>query len=395
MFKKGNILFIVVFLFGLLLPDNNISYIIIGASPIVLFLSLKNKSQFKPDKNLLAFFAIISISFIFTAFTDYGLETKQVLRYFSFSAIILLFPFCPKIRIPNWVLYFALIYIVLSQLAFSIGISSIVSFIDVYYPYQGDKLGYNSEYLLSGAGDIDFILNRRYGGIYRNPNQAVRYVTFLFIVFLIENEKLNLFKKMPFIIIVFISIMISGSRTGFLVTLLIILYNIFLLNKKNIQFGMIFTGILILSGMGILFSFLSEFDLRIFKISEGGNDSFSSKFDFFAYYFNQLYSPVKALIGNFSNENILELYGLSQLDSEWGELFYSFGILGCITLFLFYRKLYIQGDSRIRFFMLILLWGMTSTILFSFKMGFLFMLLLSKYYNEYLKNKIKYGSKNF
>jgi hypothetical protein len=382
MFTKDNVVFIIVFLFGLLLPDNNLSYVLIGVFPIALFISLKDRSNFKVDKNLLVFFLIVTMSFIITAYTDYGLENKQVLRYFSFSVLILLFPFSPKIAIPNWVLYFALIFIVLSQLAFSFGLSQIVILIDTFYPYQGDKLGYNTDYLLSGAGDIDFIVNRRYGGIYRNPNQAVRYVTLLFIIFLIESEKLNLLKKIPFILIVFISIILSGSRTGLLVVLFILFYSVFIFNKRNISFGKIFNGIFILVGLGALFAFLGEFNLRIFEITKGGESSLLAKFSFFENYFDQLYSPIRFLFGNFSSEHSLEIYGLSQLDSEWAELFYSYGLLGSITLFFFYGKLFLLGDSRLRFFMLILLWGITSTILFSFKMGFLFMLVLGKYYSE-------------
>lgn len=386
MFKIKNSLFLLIFLLGLLLPDNNISYLIIGFSPILLFLSKTDKAEFQFDKNLLFFFTIITISFIATSISTEGLELKSVTRYFSFSVLFLLFPFSPSLVIPNKVLYFALVIIVLSQLSFVVGLSQIVSLIDTIYPYQGDKLGYDSQYLLGGAGDLDFVKNRRYGGIYRNPNQAVRYISLLFIVYLIENKNNSFVKKIPFIAIVIISILISGSRTGLIVTLILLIYSIYF-NQVKINFSKIIIGLALLIGFGLFYSFLSAFDLRVFEMSVGLDNSLGVRFDVFNHFFSNLFSPFKFLFGHFSSDNIKELYGLNHLDSEWGELFYNFGFLGFIALFLFYRKLFLLKDSNIRFFMFILFWGITSTVIFSFKMSFLFMLFLSKYYADYLKSK--------
>src|SRR5690606_36595338 len=129
---------------------------------------------------------------------------------------------------------------------------------------------------------------------------------------------------------------------------------------------------------------LQMFDLRVFEISKGMEGSLGSKFDFFSYFFKQLQSPLYFLFGHFTNESLMVLYGLNTLDSEWAEMFYSFGILGCIIIIVFYLKMLLLNNKKINFFMLLLLWGITSTILFSFKMSFIFMLLLSNYYWEAL-----------
>src|SRR5699024_8767696 len=180
---------------------------------------------------------------------------------------------------------------------------------------------------------------------------------------------------------------------GLLLTLLVLLYSVYLYDKKSIDLKTVLFSIVLILGLGVSYVFLSVFGLRIFDISIGAEGSLNAKFTFFNQFFNQLNSSIKFLFGHFSSDNIDLLYGVMLLDSEWGELFYSFGFFGCITLLFFYRKLYLLKDSNIRFFMLILFWGITSTILFSFKMSFIFMLLLSKYYSEYLQNK--YGKHNY
>src|SRR5690606_17255551 len=125
---KKNWLFSLLLLLGLLLPDSSVSYVIIGASPLLLFVFTKeNKSLFCVDNNLLAFYFIVTVSFITSAFLSPGLQFKDFFKFLSFGVLFLLFPFTSVKNVPSWALYFALIYILLSQLAFSLGIAPIVS----------------------------------------------------------------------------------------------------------------------------------------------------------------------------------------------------------------------------------------------------------------------------
>ncbi|HBY68438.1 MAG TPA: hypothetical protein DEG69_12190, partial [Flavobacteriaceae bacterium] len=75
---------------------------------------------------------------------------------------------------------------------------------DRIYPYEGSVKGFSSDFLLSGSGNMDFVQTRRYGGLYHNPNQAVRYVSVILAIFLIEVKKYAFFKQLPFLIIVLI-----------------------------------------------------------------------------------------------------------------------------------------------------------------------------------------------
>lgn len=378
------LLFSLSLLFGLLSPNSMVFYAIQGLLPLILFVFCINKKTFRFNKYALFFLLIITGSFLYNTFNNAILDYKTVFRFFSFVFLFLLFPFAPSTPIPKWILYSGLSVIIISQLAFSFGIIPIVSFIDKFYPYEGETLGYSSDYLLGGAGNIDFITNRRYGGIFRNPNQAVRYVTLLLIVFLIEAKQSNFFKKLPFFSLVLISVILSGSRTGLILTALILFYDTYLYHKKENILRIGIVSVLILFSLVLLVPLLLNFDLRIFEISKGAETSLSQKFIYFDQFFSKLTSPINFLIGHFSSENLEKLYGMKWLDSEWAELFYSFGLIGFISLFSFYKSLYDLNDRNIRFFLIILFWSVTSTILFSFKMSFLLMLLLSKYYADLL-----------
>ncbi|HBY68439.1 MAG TPA: hypothetical protein DEG69_12195 [Flavobacteriaceae bacterium] len=141
--------------------------------------------------------------------------------------------------------------------------------------------------------------------------------------------------------------------------------------------------------IGLLGYFISQLGLsgrRVFDISSGIDGSLSTKFVWFTSFFENLDSPIKFLFGHFTTDNI-EQYGVKMLDSEWGEIFYNFGIFGVFSLLIFYGNILKTKDKNLLFLLLILLWGITSTILFSYRMSFLFMFLLSNYYSYYLQNR--------
>jgi len=369
-------------LLGLFTPEGTVGNLILGLLPLVLFFFLVDKRQIYPDKYFIIFFAIIICSLASNViFFDSVVSWKPILRLFSFGLLFLLFPFCGYVKTPVFVIFLSLLFILLSLVAYAYGISPLVSFFDTVYTYTGDQRGFQSDYLLSGAGDVDFITNRRYGGLYHNPNQCVRYVCLLLIIFLIEySVRTKVFAVL--IILVYLSVVLSGSRTGFVVVSGLLLYRfLFYENsgglKSSVVVSLILVGVLAL----VFYITLSSLDLRMFDISSGAEGSLGAKFSYFMHFFRQLDSPLRFLFGHFSNEDMWRLYGVERLDSEWGELFYNFGFLGSLSLIVFYVNLWKTKNDKIRFFMLLLFWGITSTVIFSFRMSFLFMLLLSSYYS--------------
>jgi len=195
--SKNSYIFSVALLLGFFLPEGAVSNVIQGILPFVLFSLLINKRTFSVNKILLIFVVVIIISFIINSIVLSGdISLKSCSRLLSFVLIFITFPFTSAIEIPIKVLYFAVLFILFSQVAYVINISFLVKFFDGVYPYTGDKLGSSSDFLLSGAGDINFVVNRRYGGLFHNPNQCSRYISALMVVFLIQtkNKKEMIFK---------------------------------------------------------------------------------------------------------------------------------------------------------------------------------------------------------
>ena len=381
--KNQSILFHTALLLGLFMPTNNISYVVQGILPLILFVYYKPSRSFNIAKFVLFIILIIASSFIINSINVFSINT--LFRFLSFIVLFGLFPFTKSIKISTTVLYISLFYIILSQVSYVLGINLLVNFFDSIYPYTGNQIGYQTDYLLRSAGDLESIVHRRYGGLYHNPNQCVKYVSFLLIIFLINAKgELKLYKKLIFLVSVLISIILSGSRTGFVVVLIVVLYDLFIYDVTRVNAKFFLSLIATLFLLIFLLLFFSDSDLRIFQVSEGNIDSLGAKFTFFYQYFQQVFSPLIFLFGNLSSENIYINYNLSQMDSEWGELFYSFGLLGIISFGMFYLKLWKTRYDKLRFYMFILLWGITSTIIFSYRMSFVFMLLLSSYYSDYV-----------
>ena len=325
--NKKTFIFSIALYSGFFLPHNKaLGLVVSGLLPVLLFIMLVNKKRFKLNKFAAFFVLVIYTSFIVNVFIGDNIETKSLLRILSLSFLFGLFPFCDNVKIPNNILYIILGGILLSQLAFTFGISSIVSLIDSLYPYEGDLSNQITDNILSGAGDIDFIINRRYGGIYRNSNQLARYVSVLFLVYLIENRKKTVVQLLPFFTLVVTSILLAGSRTGFIVIMTLSFGQYYFLKDKNTKSSIMLTLFFLLAILFFGYMVISEFDLRVFKITSGLDDSIGTKFDWFLDFFNQLNSAPRFLLGHFSTDN-LNQYGLELLDSEWGVLFYSFGLL--------------------------------------------------------------------
>jgi hypothetical protein len=387
----GNTLVQLIILLGFFLPHNNFIFQSIHAVlPLILFLAFYNQLRIQRTFKLINYIItfIIIISYTVNVFLGNWIELKDFARLLSFVLLFGLFPFYPQIPISNRLLYFSLLFIFLSQIAYVFNFNILVNFYDRFYPYTGELRGFSSEFILQSAGHINSIVHRRYGGLYHNPNQAVRYITLLLAVFLIENKNNSLKNIYPYLFASSASLVLAGSRTGIVIgAFLIAMYFLFLRNK-TFRFKGLFLVALFFATVGVVINLIyGQNELRVFQISSGIEGSLGTKVEWFFDFFKQLNSVLSFFIGHFSSSNMQEIYGVTLLDSEWGELFYSFGILGTITLSLFYFKLFSLKDKNIRFYLIILLWGISSTVLFSFRMSFLFMLFLSKYYSEYRLNR--------
>lgn len=381
--KKDQYIISIALLFGLFMPNGNLFYYLVPF--VTLFLGMRysklNNSRFTTKYVLLVLMLISFILFSFTIFDS--TDIKGLIRNIVLFELLFFFPFAKNVKIPNIVLYLALIYIFISQISYMIGIDSISSFFSENYPYEGDYIEYQSDYLKSVAEKMT-LLNRdiRLGGLYINPNQCGRYLNIVFAVFLIENFNSKIKTLLPFLIIYAMAIVATGSRTGFFISIVIFTYYIYSksLNKKNaLKYISIFIPILIF--IGFIFIVNSELTqtVRFLDYDEGLEKSLFYKINIFIDSIANS-SFINLIFGRFSNDGPTSI----MLDSEWGELIYRYGFVFFVSLILFYFQLFRKLSVQNRIILFILLWMVSSSVLMSYRTSFIFLLLLSKYSYSYL-----------
>lgn len=365
---------------GLFMPNGNLFYFLVPV--VILFLGLRYSTLNNPysyTKMVLILLMLISLV-IFAATNTAKLDTKGLLRNIVIFELILFFPFARNVQISNTYLYFGVIFIFISQISYISGISSVISFFNNNYPYEGDAYYYQSDYLISKSGDMSLTnRNFRLGGLFLNPNQCARYLTILFGVFLCENYSKNLKNILPFMIICILAIVATGSRTGFLITVLMLLWYIFRKAKENGRASknlFIFLTISLAIVFALSISELAQ-TMRFLDFDEGLDKSLYMKGEIFTNYLANN-SLTQMLFGNFSNDGVSTI----QFDSEWGDLYYRYGILFIITFIIFYILIFRHTPRKYRLFFFVLLWVISSTLVLSYRAGFVFLLILSKYINE-------------
>lgn len=384
-----NILGIILLIF-LFLPHSNFLLQLINPL-LVSYLIFKYANINKKFSIKYILILLLFVSFAINILSQ-ELQLKSIFRVIVLIQMLLFFPFIRNIRIKNSFLYFSVIFILLTQLSYLLNINLIINFIDNYYPVAEEYYWLQSDYFLSSSYDIKDVFSGyslRYGGIFRNANQCMRYVSLLLVVFLIENRDIKFSNIIPFIFITLLSAILAGSRTGFVVISLII-FTYFYLNRN--RFNLVYKLLIIVFSI-LVFVFISlNIDtlqnFRMFKVSEGLNDSFGVKTEVFTDYLSKLSNPIVYLFGNFDS-SLLYLYDptFPMMDSEYGDLIFDFGFLFTIFLILFYFQVFKRMHKSNRIFFIIFLWMLTSTVLLSYRMSFLFMFFLSKYTYECYSNK--------
>ena len=383
-----NTLISLAFMFGLFMPDGNLFYYLVPIFILILAIRYHKFQDALISQYLIII--LICVSFFLHAITnsDDG-DIKGYLRNIVIVEMFLFYPFAKAIKISNAYLYFALIYIFISQISYMIGIDPLITFFNDYYPYEGDRYWYQSDYLISNADSMSLInRNFRLGGLFHNANLCAIFLTIILAVYLIENFGKSIKYKLPFIIIYSMAIVGTGSRTGFFVSFLIIIYSIYL-RYKNIRNVVSYIYMLVaLVGVTVFIYLLSSgiaSDLRFLDYEEGLEKSFFVKVQILVHYLLSDPSLLHFLFGNFINAGS----NFIQFDSEIGELIYNFGFTALIAWLLFFRMIYKRMDPNHRMFFIIFLWTLTATLMFAYRVGFVFMLILSKYDSGSLKINYK------
>ena len=264
---------------------------------------------------------------------------------------------------------------------------------DYLYPYTGALDSESTEYLLEHSAEatsISELQNIRFGGLFHNSNQCMKYISLCSVIFVVENYRRPIKTHLPFWFMVFSSTLLSGSRTGLVIVFSAILMMVFIRRNTRVSLRSVAIYAIVISSIlwAISVAFSGEF--RMFDIKEGTSDggSIMLKYDNLKYYLGLITEIRQILVGNFDVESIKAVYHtpFSQFDSEWGNAVYFYGFFFLIIYFAFLIRTFskLKGINIIA--LLLFFWIISSTILFSYRTSFAFFLILSRcYYNSQLR----------
>ena len=374
--KKEHFLGIAILL-GFLLPHSNTLFLLVN--PILCLLLV---ASYPKTRHMYPFVLVVVMSITISMILNIqDASQKAFLSTFSILLYLICFPFVGQTRIRNVYLYFCLSYIIFSQLVYLFGISSLSNLFDLVYPLSEEDVTYNTYVSMRENLGYDTLFNYRLGGLYHNGNQTARYLSFLLAFFLINNQDRRSRGVLIFSAVAYAGVLFTGSRTGFVVSSLILYFGIFRQKMYSKTLKYIF---ITLSIIGICYFLYSGISLRGFDVEGGFHNSANSKWYTLLYYLENENSIVALLLGHLDPSLFKGEYGLAmhKFDSEYGDIIYCFGFIGFIAFIYFLYTLYLHVDKSYRFFFFVCLWMISSTIIVSFRAFFLFMLLLSTFYNR-------------
>jgi hypothetical protein len=346
-----------------LLNNNTLSLILILALflTVLIFYGKKNFTTLK----ILVLFSII-IAFILNAF---NVNIKSSIRVFELFIGFAFFPINFNSNIISIsVLKIVVLYLFIFFVGNLLGIGFFQNFILKYYPAEGNSWEILYDGTISYSENVTDILSQRLGSIYYNPNLLGQNLTILVIIYLLvkSNLKYN-FWDYFFLSITLIMIIGSGSRTAFVVTIIILLF--YLKNKISTNlFYYLITPIFF-----IILTIIAANTrlLEIFNQTNKATDSMGVKNDILFEYLN-----------NFNFKYLLNyIFGFLsfdiQFDYDIGDILHNFGILGLFSILIFMFYEFLKSSNKYRYYYCFLLISYGATLIINFKFFILTIILLS------------------
>ena len=374
--KKEHFLGIAMLL-AFLLPHTNTLFLLVN--PLLCLILVA--SNFK-SRHMHPFALIVLIPIVISMMLNLNYASLKAFQStFAILLYFICFPFVGQVKIRNIYLYICLSYILISQLVYLLDIPVLERYFEITYPIGSkdtSSVGYMSKHIR-----YDTILSYRLGGIYHNANNCAEYLCMLMAFFLLNNQYGKSKATSIFSLIIYLGILLTGSRSGFAVASLIAYFGLikqgfYKKRERYLFFALILIGIVYLIGSGAA--------LRSLDVKSGFSDSANKKWVTFVYYLTNENSIIALLFGHFDSSLFVGLRGktiMGYFDCEYGDLIYRFGFIGFICILLFWWKTSRGVEKGRRFFFLILLWIFTSSIVAAYRAVFIFLLLLSVVYSNY------------
>lgn len=365
----------IVIVIAFLLPHTNTFFQLVNPILCILMVCIGKKRKWNSNVLLVLVPIVISLLLNIQVISQKALlSTATIFLYF------LCFPFVGRFTTKNLYLYICCGYIVVSQLVYLLGIPVLENFFDTVYPISEDDL--NRLENMQNTITYDDILEYRLGGLFHNSNDCARALTILLAFFYVLNQGERNRSLLLFSSIVYAAILLTGSRTGFVISTLIIYFGFLRQHRYAGTAKYLFIALSII-GIGYILSTGTSF--RGLDIESGMHNSANLKWNTFTYYLKTESSVLSFLFGHIDPSLFKGHYGvaMNKFDSEYGTLTYRFGIVGYCCILLFYWKTIKSIDKSKWFFFIVLLWMISSTIIAAFRACFIFMLFMSVVYSNY------------
>ena len=201
-----------------------------------------------------------------------------------------------------------------------------------------------------------------------------------------ENKKAII--KNAIAIAIYYAIFITGSRSGFIVSSLLILINL-LINNEHSNLTRTISVIIIII-VTLLFFGVNSGNYRALDIQEGLSSSLNTKLLTFKSYLYNEDSLIKLTLGYWDSSiyaNIAETGVMKTFDSDYGSIIFSYGFIGFIAIIFFIYSVFRDVRGIEKTYFLLILWMFSATIFKSYRMIFIFMLLLSIIYSNSINQK--------
>lgn len=295
-------------------------------------------------------------------------DFKAVLTAVTIILYFVTFPLVSNIKLKNIYIYLIFFIIFLTQVGYMLDLGFITSFVDRYYPISWNEAGIEN---MINTIDVNNYRSFRLGGLYRNPNHCAKYISLLLAIFFIQNKNKKTISLLVVAAIALFAVSLTGSRTGFLVSGLLIFFAV--RGNTSNKTLKLFTELLLI--VLFIYMLVSGSIGRGTAIGEGMNDSFGLKLKLTVNYILNEQSVIRLLFGNL-DATLFQTDTLYSFDCDYGYFIYCFGFIGFFSIFYLLYRLFKKTAKKDRFFFLTCLWMLTSSMIMSYRTVFVFFLLL-------------------
>ena len=358
--NKNTIPLIAIIIPFIYLTPKSISYLFIPI--LLLILSVIHSDiiyKFFYKKITLLFFLSLSLFFVIATSSN-----PNIIRYIPILMLITLFNYknISTSHISKVVIASTLLLIT-SQIGIAYDISFFINVRNNFYPIELDL--WSAEHLSSGFS----FRESRYGGIYYNPNVMGQMLSILLVTSLLAEQNMRLKAIISSAII--ISIILTGSRTALIVSLITIAWFI----HTNIKHKLT-SYFLILSGIvGIIIiggAFIESLQQGVFESDGSANIKFTILMQYLQEHTQTWNGLTKILLGSGSHDDLI-------FDSDYGDIIGHFGLMGFLIIIAFLYILYKNLPYENKFVFSIILFMFGNTLLYNLQasIGFFVILVLA------------------